>query len=184
MGIVVRLTPFVVAFLRDRKRWIVLGRAVPRSEAHHVRRVERLVLTLAGLGPTFIKLGQVLSTRPDVIPSAYVEAFQTLQDEVHPLPLKDIERHMIAELGAEWRSRLSSFDDTPLATASIAQVHRAVIDGGAGANQRALRDGVRVRQRARGGAPGHLPRARRRGRVVFVAAADRTDDGRVRVVQA
>ena len=91
---------------------------------------ERAVAAVQQLGVTFIKLGQVLSTRPDVIPPEYVEAFQKLQDDVSPLPLEEIEGQLTRELGAGWRSRVSRFDDEPLATASIAQVHRAALSDG------------------------------------------------------
>jgi ubiquinone biosynthesis protein len=91
---------------------------------------ERASRALQQLGPTFIKLGQVLSTRPDVLPERYLEAFQQLQDDVDPLPLEHIEQQMQAELGDDWQQRFRHFDDAPLATASIAQVHKAVLDDG------------------------------------------------------
>jgi ubiquinone biosynthesis protein len=91
---------------------------------------ERVVKAIQELGPTFIKLGQVLSTRPDVIPQEYVEALQKLQDNASPLAFKDLDARMVEGLGADWRSQLADFDETPLASASIAQVHRATLKGG------------------------------------------------------
>lgn len=76
------------------------------------------------LGPTYIKFGQILSTRPDVIPAAYIEALQTLQDNVNPLPFSDIVHVLNAELGDKW-SEILEIEEKALATASIAQVHRA-----------------------------------------------------------
>jgi len=91
---------------------------------------ERVVTAIQELGPTFIKLGQVLSTRPDVIPHDYVVAFEKLQDDASPLPFQEMEQRLVDELGPEWRDQLADFDEVPLASASIAQVHRATLKGG------------------------------------------------------
>ncbi|MEE2752222.1 MAG: AarF/UbiB family protein [Myxococcota bacterium] len=91
---------------------------------------ERVSKALQELGPTFIKFGQILSTRGDVIPAAYLEALQGLQDEVSPLPFSEIEEQLQLELGVAWRSRLAEFDVEPIATASMAQVHRGILMGG------------------------------------------------------
>ena len=85
---------------------------------------ERAVQALQELGPTFIKLGQVLSTRPDLLPPPYIEALQTLQDAVTPVPWEDVQAQLDAELPG-WEGSVASFEKQPLATASIAQVHRA-----------------------------------------------------------
>jgi ubiquinone biosynthesis protein len=90
----------------------------------------RAVAAIKELGPTYIKLGQILSTRPDVIPQAYIEAFEQLQDNVEPMPFSSIAEQMALELGVDWRARIDEIDESPLATASIAQVHRArLLDG-------------------------------------------------------
>ena len=81
----VRLFPFVIGFLRDRRRFILFGRPLPVSEERHRRRAERLTRTLAGLGPTFIKLAQVFSARADILPEPYLGAIGTLTDQVPPL---------------------------------------------------------------------------------------------------
>jgi len=91
---------------------------------------DRMKRAIEQLGPTYVKLGQVLSTRPDILPPAYIAALQELQDDVDPLPWKSIEKQLDKELGHDWKERLAWFDDTPLATASIAQVHRARLDDG------------------------------------------------------
>ena len=80
--VVSKLTPLVVAFLRDRRRWIVLGRPAKRSAADHDRRAERLTRTIADLGPTFIKLAQLFSARDDILPEPYLSAVGRLQDQV------------------------------------------------------------------------------------------------------
>lgn len=90
----------------------------------------RAVAAIQELGPTYIKLGQILSTRPDVIPQPYIEAFESLQDNVEQMPFSSISAQMTLELGADWRARIDEIDESPLATASIAQVHRArLLDG-------------------------------------------------------
>ncbi|MFT4980139.1 MAG: ubiquinone biosynthesis protein, partial [Myxococcota bacterium] len=111
---------------------LVAGLDLPGIRAR--RRFEttpaRAAAAIQELGPTYIKLGQILSTRADVIPAPYIAAFESLQDDVRPLPFASIAEQLAEELGAGWRDKLAEFDETPLATASIAQVHRAVtLDG-------------------------------------------------------
>ncbi|MDG1483660.1 MAG: AarF/UbiB family protein [Myxococcota bacterium] len=109
---------------------------------------DRTVAAIQELGPTFIKLGQVLSTRADVIPAAYIDALQSLQDNVTPLPFSDIDAQMSRELGADWRGRFASFEEVPLATASIAQVHRAQLHDGREVVLKVQRPGIGPRIRA------------------------------------
>lgn len=87
-------------------------------------------MMLEELGPTFIKLGQVLSARPDLVSRAYVEELQQLQSECAPLDYADIERAIQEGLGRPAREVFRSIEATSLATASIAQVHRAVTQSG------------------------------------------------------
>jgi len=86
---------------------------------------ERMRLALEELGPTFVKLGQLLSTRPDVIPHAFVHEFEKLQDDVPSFPFEDLTAQLVRELGGPVDSFYASIDPQPLAAASIAQVHRA-----------------------------------------------------------
>ena len=88
-------------------------------------RAVRLTHALEELGPTFIKLGQLLSVRPDLIPPEYAQALASLQDAVQPVPFSEIERVLQAELGSNWPERLPQLEREPIASASIAQVHRA-----------------------------------------------------------
>ncbi len=90
----------------------------------------RAVQALRELGPTFVKLGQVLSTRPDLMPEEYVRAFAALQDDAGPMPFEVVRQQLERELGTGWRERFVSFEDAPIATASIAQVHGAVLPDG------------------------------------------------------
>ncbi len=94
---------------------------------------ESLAADLEKLGPTFIKLGQVLSTRYDLLPAVYVDALARLQDHVAPFPFEEVERTVNSELGIRMSKAFSEFDRRPLAAASLGQVHRA-----------RLRDGRRV----------------------------------------
>lgn len=86
---------------------------------------ERVKLVLQDLGPSFVKLGQILSTRPDVVPEDIIASLEDLQDRVPPVPFEELEREVVAELGAPIADIFEAFDETPLASASIAQVHRA-----------------------------------------------------------
>ena len=90
----------------------------------------RLVQALTALGPTWVKFGQILSTRSDILPEPIVNELATLQDAVDPVPFEDIDAQLKRQLGADYRERFSSFDETPLASASIGQVHRAVLTDG------------------------------------------------------
>jgi ubiquinone biosynthesis protein len=103
----------------------------PHPEEDRARApAERLVRMLTELGPTFIKMGQLLSTRPDVIPEEYINALRTLQDQAPPFPYSEVVRIVSEELGDEPDKLFSEFETEPCASASIAQVHRATtIDG-------------------------------------------------------
>lgn len=90
----------------------------------------RFVSDLEALGVTFVKLGQLLSTRPDMIRPDYLAALERMQEKVAPVPVQDIQQVVEAELGVPIGKLFSSFDPQPLGCASIAQVHRAVLRDG------------------------------------------------------
>jgi ubiquinone biosynthesis protein len=90
----------------------------------------RLVKVCEELGPTFVKLGQMLSTRQDLLPAEYITAFQTLQDSVEPFPGEDARAMVEDALGASIEDLFAEFSVEPVASASIAQVHRAVLHSG------------------------------------------------------
>ncbi|GAA3541145.1 AarF/UbiB family protein [Aeromicrobium flavum] len=85
---------------------------------------------LEKMGPTFIKLGQLLSTRFDLLPASYTTALERLQDSVDPIPFEEVREVVETELGATLKERFNDFDEEPLAAASIGQVHRAVLRNG------------------------------------------------------
>jgi predicted unusual protein kinase regulating ubiquinone biosynthesis (AarF/ABC1/UbiB family) len=91
---------------------------------------EQLANDLEALGPTFVKLGQLLSTRADLLPQPYLDALARLQDRVAPFPFEDVERIVASELGVRLSKAFSLFEPEPLAAGSLGQVHRAALRDG------------------------------------------------------
>jgi ubiquinone biosynthesis protein len=101
------------------------GNGVPSADKAAALR-QRLV----ELGPAYIKLGQVLSTRPDLLPETYIRELEKLQDDVGPIPIEDVHATIEEELGARISKLFAEFDDEPIGTASLGQVHAAALRDG------------------------------------------------------
>jgi ubiquinone biosynthesis protein len=113
-----------------------LGRFLPKGAPaadgprHPMTMPERIRAYLEDLGPTFVKLGQIMSTRPDMIPRDYIAELKKLQDHVAPVPFEAIRATVEAELGKPLAELYAEFDEKPVAAASIGQVHRAKLADG------------------------------------------------------
>ncbi len=113
------------------------------QETNKLSRPVRLRMVLEELGPTFIKLGQILATRPDLIPQEWAEEFKQLQDNCGQVPFSEIEKVLADEFPGRLDLLFSSIDEIPLAAASMAQVHRARLTDGSRVVIKVLRPGIR-----------------------------------------
>lgn len=123
----------------------VTKEALTKEEEEHQfdQSPEELLEDLKEMGPTYIKLGQLLSTRPDLLPDEYMEALANLQDNVSPVPFEDIKKIVEEELGTKISKAFSVFEEKPLASASIGQVHRAELLSGRPVAVKVQRPGIR-----------------------------------------
>ncbi|WP_213975447.1 2-polyprenylphenol 6-hydroxylase [Tepidanaerobacter acetatoxydans] len=115
------------------KAGIILPKGIKRENVDPTGKMttaQKVVMMLQELGPTFVKLGQVLSTRPDLIPKDYIEELKKLQDNVAPFSFKEAKNQMEEDLGDKTDHIFLSIEEKPLAAASIGQVHRAVLKNG------------------------------------------------------
>ncbi|MGC5049549.1 ABC1 kinase family protein [Micrococcus porci] len=111
-------------------RWLAPQDPAARRPLDAEARPELLVRTFEELGTTFVKLGQLISTRPDLFPESYCTAFARLTDRATPVPYAAIARTVEEDFGAPVDELFAEFDRTPLATASVGQVHGAVLHDG------------------------------------------------------
>jgi predicted unusual protein kinase regulating ubiquinone biosynthesis (AarF/ABC1/UbiB family) len=113
------------------------------DQPERVAEAEALATDLERLGPTFIKLGQLLSTRPDLLPEAHLDALARLQDRVEPFPYEQAEHIIEEELGVRVNKLFRSLDPTPVAAASLAQLHRGELRDGRVVAVKVQRPGLR-----------------------------------------
>ena len=110
---------------------------------HDYKNPEELAEDLKNMGPTYVKLGQLLSTRPDLMPEPYLQALESLQDNVEEIPYSEVQKIVEEEIGQRISKAFESFDVQPLASASIGQVHLAVLRSGKKVAVKIQRPGVR-----------------------------------------
>lgn len=103
---------------------------------------EKLRLILEDLGPTFIKLGQIMSLHSDILPKRYCDELMRLHSEVSPMPFKEVEEVLADSYGCPWQEVFAAIEEKPLGSASIAQVHRAVLKNGAKVVVKVQRKGI------------------------------------------
>src|SRR5881394_4119343 len=114
-----------------------------RAAIHQLSQPEKLRRACEELGPTFIKMAQILSTRPNLLPSGFAEELSKLQDSVAPVPYSEVQAVLSAELKRPLLEIFQSIDEQPLGSASIAQVHRARLVGGDDVVVKVQRPGIR-----------------------------------------
>ncbi|WP_252896831.1 ABC1 kinase family protein [Metallosphaera hakonensis] len=119
LTIIKKLTPRLLKYRNFRRR-ILRGETIPKEELEE--EAKKFVDTMIELGPTFIKLGQVLSVRADVLPQEYMKELQRLQDEVPPAPFEQVKDVILKEAG----DVIDYVDPEPLAAASLGQVHKGI----------------------------------------------------------
>jgi len=132
--IVDRISPDIRQWRRWGKRKPVRQQEIPTPA--------RLRMALTDLGPTFVKFGQLLSTRPDILPDNYLQELEKLQDEVGPFPFEEVERIFLEELGETPAILFQSLDPIPIASGSIAQVHRGTLKSGEEVAVKVQRPGI------------------------------------------
>lgn len=114
-----------------------------RDPVEKLTRAERIRLAFEELGPTYIKLGQILSTRPDLIPSEFIQELSKLQDDVPAFPFTEVKEIVETELGQPMETLFDGFDEVPLAAASIGQVHKARLKDGDEVAVKVRRPGIK-----------------------------------------
>ncbi|RMH42288.1 MAG: AarF/ABC1/UbiB kinase family protein [Deltaproteobacteria bacterium] len=122
--------------------WLALLAALRPKPARQRWFARRLVGLLRALGATFVKVGQIMSTRPDLLPPHVIEALETLQDQVGAFAFRHVRRQIVEDFGAPPDALFASFDPVPIASASVSQVHRARLRDGRAVAVKVRRPGL------------------------------------------
>ncbi len=120
----------------------ILEKITPKEELENLTVAQRIRMSFEELGPTYVKLGQLLATRPDLVPASWVGEFEKLHATVQPLSFEVIEQVLKDEFGDSLHQIFDSFDPKPLGSASIAQVHRARLKDGTDVVIKVQRPGI------------------------------------------
>ena len=127
LTVILRLLPVIISFRKDRREWVkTQGKDI--DEQKYIRHARRALKTFIDLGPSYIKLGQWLSTRADILPQPYLEILSKLQDEVPPVEFSKVKPIIEADLGTI-ETRYEQFTTSALSGASLGQVHLAKYKG-------------------------------------------------------
>lgn len=120
----------------------VIERLRTSSDIESLSMPERMRMSFEELGPSFVKLGQLLATRPDLVPESYVTEFEKLHDRAQALSFETVEQVLREEFGSSLHQKFESIDPQPIGSASIAQVHRARLDTGENVVIKVQRPGI------------------------------------------
>lgn len=135
-----------VSYLEENHRFPLIRKMISRSRykrAMKYSKWEKMRMVCEELGPTFVKFGQIVSTRPDLVPEDLINELQKLQDAVPPFPYKDVQLIFKGEFGKDVHELFSEFNETPIASASMAQVHKAIMHDGTVVAVKVQRPGIR-----------------------------------------
>src|SRR3954462_3949587 len=125
--LILRLLPVIINFRKDRRNWVkTQGRGI--DEERYIKHARRALKTFIDLGPSYVKLGQWLSTRADILPQPYLEVLAKLQDEVPPASFLEVKSIIEKELG-DIRNLFDTFNTSSLSGASLGQVYLARYNG-------------------------------------------------------
>lgn len=130
--------------VQQRGKWTSKSKRTALWEKAHERNAKRVLSLIIKLEGLWVKLGQYLSTRADVLPEAYISLLKQLQDSLPPRPLKEVCRTIQKEFGKSMDDLFAEFVEKPLATASIAQVHRATLLNGQEVVVKVQHDGIKA----------------------------------------
>lgn len=136
-----------VAYLEENHRFPLIRKIISRQrfkQAVNYSKWEKMRKVCEELGPTFVKFGQIISNRPDLLPDDLINELKKLQDSVPPFPYKQVEEILHKEFGKPVEKLYASFDPTPIASASMAQVHKAVMHDGTIVAVKVQRPGIKV----------------------------------------